>query len=151
MKAWAVARRGFTIVEVIIVIIVISILATIIIVSLSSVEKANHDGQRDRDITEVMRALAKYNFTNGTYPPCQTKADGTPCNLSELSSALVTGSPSYLQSIPVDPLSNQYQYVRGTDTTSYGIEMNYEGRPNCDKGINNQGATWWSSVPACTS
>lgn len=142
-KAWARKRKGFTIIELMIVIIVIAILVSISLFSYTKIQQRNRDGQRDRDITEVQRALDKYYAANGVYP--SVGSDNTGYALSTLAGALV---PTYLSSIPAAPSSQGYSYVRGpASTASYGIRMNYETKANCQRGSNiNTG--WWG-LQAC--
>lgn len=137
-------QPGFTIVEMIVVVVIIGILAAISLVSYTTVQQRGRDAQRTTDITEVQKALEKYHAANGTYPSVGT--DGTGYALTTLSTALV---PTYLDKIPTAPSGTAYQYVRGTvSSDSYGIRMGYEERTDCHRGINNDGVTWWS-LQAC--
>jgi type II secretion system protein G len=148
-KAWARKQKGFTIVELVVVMIVIGILASIVMITFTTVQQRNRDSQRDRDITEVQRALDKYYAANGIYPSANggAGADGTAYDISTLATAL---TPTYLATMPTPPSSNPYQYTRGAPATaSYGINMGYESKPNCQRGTNNQGSTWWSSLAVC--
>lgn len=146
MNAWAQKQKGFTIIELIIVIVVIGILASIVYVSFTTVQKRSRDAQRDRDVMDIQRALDKYYAANGAYP--SIAADGAGVNASGLSSILV---PTYMAQFPTPPSSATYQYVRGPiANSSYGIEMNYESKPNCHRGNNNQGTSWWG-LPTCSS
>lgn len=153
MKAWALSKQsGFTIVEMILVIVIIAVLATITTVSYRGIEQRSRDATRTRDITEVQKALEKYRYDNGIYPSVGT--DNTAYALSTLATALV---PKYLDAIPTapsgSPSGTDYQYVRGAaSAASYGIRMYYESKPDCQRGVNNtSGATWWSSLAACPS
>lgn len=152
---WA-PRNGFTIIEMIVVIVVIGILATIVMVSFGAVQKSNRDSQRDRDVVEVQRALEKYYASNGVYPTSATVCGSATaaCDLSSLSSSL---TPNYIATIPTAPSTPNYQYF-APSAAAYGIEMNYESRPNCHRGVSNQStnANWtqgtvWSGVAACTT
>lgn len=148
-KAWARKQKGFTLVELIVVIIVISVLASIVMLTFTKVQQRNRDSQRDRDITEVQRALDKYYASNGVYPAGNNGSgvDNTAYNISTLAWALV---PTYLSQMPTPPSSNTYQYTRGpAANASYGINMGYEAKTNCQRGTNNTGTTWWSSLAVC--
>ena len=146
MNMWAQKQKGFTIVEMIVVVVIIGILAAITIVSYTSVQQKSRDATRTSDITEVQKALEKYRAANGMYP--SVGADNTPYALTTLSTALVT--PGYLDKIPTTPGGAAYEYVRGAPSTdSYGIRMGYEKQPNCHRGINNESTTWWTSLTAC--
>lgn len=68
------AVRGFTMVEVIVIITVIGILSTIGVVSFINIQKSARDKQRYNQITIIGEALEKYYDTYGKYPDCSTLA-----------------------------------------------------------------------------
>ena len=138
--------RGFTIVELLIVIVVIGILAAITIVAYNGVQQRARDSVRTSDIQAVQKALALYHADNGAYPSVGT--DNIGYAISTLSTALV---PTYIKSLPSDPLAGatNYQYVRGTASgNAYGIRISYEGRTPCHRGMNNNSVGWWG-LQAC--
>jgi len=60
--------KGFTIVELLIVIVVIAILATLVIVTFTGIQQKARDSQRQTDINAVDSHLEAYYAQNGTYP-----------------------------------------------------------------------------------
>ena len=60
------ATKGFTLVELLIVIIVIAILATITIVSYNGVQKRARDTRRMDDVNKIVDMLKLYAINNGT-------------------------------------------------------------------------------------
>lgn len=64
--------KGFTVVELLIVIVVISILTTIAIVSYNGVQNTARNAQRLNDIKNVEGLLENYYTKNGTYPQTTT-------------------------------------------------------------------------------
>lgn len=60
--------KGFTIVELLIVIVVIGILATLVIVTFTGIQKKARDSQRQTDINAVNSQLAAFYAENGYYP-----------------------------------------------------------------------------------
>lgn len=139
-------RRGFTIVELLIVIVVIGILAAVTIVAYNGIQKRARDAARTGDISSLMKAIEIYKADNGVYPnPCGGNDVG--CALSGLGSYLV---PQYISRLPVDPNpSTPYQYVKGADSNnSYGILISYETQATCKRGVNIWPA-WWG-VGNCT-
>lgn len=139
-------QRGFTIVELLIVIVVIGILAAITIVAYNGVQQRARDTARTAAVKSVMKALELYRVDNDTYPSVGT--DGVGYAMSTLSTALV---PTYIKAIPNDPnpSSPNYQYVRSTAASgAYGIRVYYESKAPCHDGVNNGSQSWWG-LPVC--
>ena len=126
MKKWAslpYRTAGFTIVELLIVIVVIGILAAITIVSFNGISTRARDSARTSDIAGVQKALELYKVENNDLYP-SVGSDNGGYALSALSTALV---PKYIAKIPTDPsASSSYSYVRGAPGNAYAIRMNYE-------------------------
>jgi len=70
-------EKGFTIVELITVIIVIGILATIVVVAYPGYQKRNRDSERQSDVSQVASALSAYALKNNSYI-----TTGSGCGLS---------------------------------------------------------------------
>lgn len=149
-RLWA-SSKGFTVLELLVVITVIAILATIVIVSYSGIQERARDSERDSHVTQLKIALEKYFADNSQYPACG--ADGTSCNISGLATPLA----DYIEEIPhdprVDPDSLQdYKYVRGSTGSgnSYGIKVDYEAKPECKTGIRVAASWWGAGIPICS-
>lgn len=61
-------QRGFTIVELLIVIVVIGILATLVIVTFTGIQQKARDSKRQTDVNAVASQLAAFYATNAYYP-----------------------------------------------------------------------------------
>jgi prepilin-type N-terminal cleavage/methylation domain-containing protein len=68
LKNFVSKSKGFTIVELLIVIVVIGILATLVIVTFSGIQQRARDTQRQTDINAVQGHLEAYYAQTGTYP-----------------------------------------------------------------------------------
>lgn len=124
--------RGFTIVELLIVIVVIAILAAISIVSYNGIQQRARDSGRKTDITAVQNALGLYYIDNNGYPACnggiyKGAAVGQTCTLSDpdVVAALV---PKYISKMPADPLNKpsspyMYYYAVGWRQASNGCDI----------------------------
>ena len=142
------AQSGFTIVELLIVIVVIGILAAITIVAFNGVQTRGYDSRRTNDVAGIKKALEMYKVDEGQYPAA-CGADNSGCSVGALNSFLV---PKYIPSIPQDPKapSRSYDYVRGTVANdSYAIRIYYEGIPSCKTGYNVNTGWWGTAVPVC--
>lgn len=62
-------QSGFTIVELLIVIVIIGILATLVIVTFSGVQQRARDAERKTDINAVAGQLEAFYASKGFYPP----------------------------------------------------------------------------------
>jgi prepilin-type N-terminal cleavage/methylation domain-containing protein len=69
--------KGFTIVELLIVIVVIAILATLVIVTFTGIQQKARDSQRQTDINAVDSHLEAYYAQNGYYPTLANLQDTT--------------------------------------------------------------------------
>lgn len=63
-------KNGFTLIELIVVIAVIGILATISVLTYSSIRAHARDSQRSSNVTILSESLEKYYDQNGEYPGC---------------------------------------------------------------------------------
>jgi len=70
MRSWKSYKeqKGFTIVELLIVIVVIGILATLVIVTFSGIQQRARDTQRQTDINAVQGHVEAYYASTGAYP-----------------------------------------------------------------------------------
>src|SRR5664279_2011708 len=66
-KAWALKQKGFTIVELLIVIVIIGILAAIVIVAYNGVQARARDTARKSDLAQLAKAIQLYHVDNGDY------------------------------------------------------------------------------------
>jgi len=76
MKLWA-KQTGFTIVELLIVIVVIAILAAISIVAYSGIQARARDNVRKQDLAQISKALKLYNVDKGDYAEAECGSGGT--------------------------------------------------------------------------
>lgn len=145
-----VRQRGFTIVELLIVIVIIGILAGLVILLYTGIQSRARDTDRDTDVRTFKIALEQYKAENGFYPSVGT--DNLGYSADNLSAALV---PTYIKAIPRDPqypaAGKVYSYVRGTAASdSYGLYIQgYEAKAVCKTGYNVNVGWWGAGVPTC--
>jgi type II secretion system protein G len=126
------SARGFTIVELSIVIVVIAILASITIVAYNGIQMRARDSQRRSDVTAITKALELYYIDNGKFPNgsgsttinagWSTTADASWANLA-------TALKPYLATLPTDPISTPGSSVinSATSGTNYAYFADYGG------------------------
>lgn len=130
-------ERGFTLVELLVVITIIAVLSAIAIVSYSNVLKTSRDSKRMSDLKIIQSALEEYHADQIYYPMIAVSCtDGfftVNCPLKNPG-----GTRTYLNNVPTDPLTSndQYNYQQkptgcdnstATKCTGYCIFANLEG------------------------
>lgn len=113
-------QAGFTIVELLIVIVVIAILAAITIVAYNGIQSRARDTQRLNEMRRLKIAVESYFIDNGSYPLCNGSGVCSTTGYSQPISMLPVTPP-----IVNDPLnvSTQYgyYYARGYKKNSSGL------------------------------
>jgi type II secretion system protein G len=116
------STSGFTIVELLIVIVIIAILATISLVAYNGVQQRARDSERQQDVAQLVKALELYYTDNGQYPAVggsttinaswSTTADASWQNLANL-------LKPYMGNVPTDPTSTPNGNVQGAGNYNY--------------------------------
>ena len=111
-------EQGFTLLELLIVIVIIGILALLIIPNISSAPKKARDTQRKTDLRASQKALEEYYVSNQGYPVAVS-----PIDIAIALTPLSTGSSASLKNIPVDPKNvSPYNYLyTSTDGQTYTL------------------------------
>lgn len=99
-------KKGYSLIEILVVITIISLLVTIGMVSYSQISKNSRDGKRKADLEQVRAALVLYRVDNGSYP---ASLDWS--NMSPIQNYISVSSMA-------DPRGNSYVYTSDTLTFS---------------------------------
>lgn len=124
---------GFTIVELLIVIVVIAILAAISIVAYSGIQARGRDAQRAQDIGVITQALEVYYIDNGRYPNgscasgCTINGGWSTTNDVGWDSLKVALVPKYISSLPSDPKATIGANPTAQDNYGYAYFSNSSG------------------------
>ena len=138
--------RGFTIVELLVVIVVIAILASITIVVFNGVQQRARDSRRDSAMNIIKKTMEMYKLDNGQYPYACSNNPSLDCPVSSVTSYL---SPAYTQtvSVPEDKTGVPSMYYE--QAYSYTIVIPYESKPPCKTGVNPR-TDYKTEYPLCT-
>ncbi len=141
--------RGFTIVELLIVVVVIGILAAVTIVAFGSVQAKARDASRISKLNQLVKGIEQYYVQNGLYPPidhglgtestCGSQTD----NWGHCDRLRIL-TDSIAPYVNIDPTSlsnatqgnNYYSYASqsGDNWQSYGIMVYLEGNGGANDG-----------------
>jgi general secretion pathway protein G len=103
--------RGFTLIEIMVVVVIMGILAALVVPKLLSRTGESKVAAARVDISTVMQALKLYKLDNQRYP---TTEQGLQALLSKPTSGPAANgwkSGGYLEKMPKDPWGNPYQYL----------------------------------------
>ena len=117
--------RGFTLIEVMVVIVILGVLAALVVPKVMSRPDEARAVAARQDISAIMQALKLYKLDNRRYP---TGEQGLQALVAKPATAPVPDNwKSYLDKLPVDPWGKPYQYVmpgpKGeVDVMSFGAD-----------------------------
>ncbi len=127
-------KKGFTLVEMLIVIAIIAILASVALVSVRGVRSSANDTKRISDLNKLQQQLEVYYTKNGNYPSVTYANLGTSLGAS---------------SMPTDPNPNApYKYNVENNLQHYVLQAQLENAnnilkdPNTIKAAGIAGKTW---------
>lgn len=121
--------KGFTLVELLIVIAIIGVLSALLMANFIGVRQRARDAQRKADLRQIQSALELYRSDNGSYPI------GNYAALSNCTGKL--GNPActttYMQKLPADPLGGTATYYYNSAAgTTYTIRACLENSADKD-------------------
>ncbi|NNC66253.1 MAG: type II secretion system major pseudopilin GspG [Gammaproteobacteria bacterium] len=101
-------ERGFTLIEIMVVVVIIGLLAAIVAPNLiGNIDRAAVTRAR-ADIRTIDNALNLYRLDNFRYPSTDEGLEALVTNPGEASAP---NWKQYLRSVPTDPWNNEYQYA----------------------------------------
>ena len=114
MRKEKVRKKGFTLLEVLLVIGIIAILAAIVIVAINPSKQLaeSRNAQRRTDVNTILNAVYQYALdNNGSIPASITDSATKICNTGGTCTGIIdlgvlTASEKYLTKIPKDPTSS---------------------------------------------
>jgi len=114
---------GFTLIEVMVVVVILGILAAIIVPKIMSRPEQARAVKVKQDLLAIQSALDLYKLDNGVYP---TTDQGLQALVSKPTASPIPQnwkSDGYLQQLPTDPWGQAYQYTNDNEKVrifSYG-------------------------------
>jgi prepilin-type N-terminal cleavage/methylation domain-containing protein len=121
--------KGFTLMEILMVIAIIGILAAVVLASLGSAKDKARDAKRKAEVSQVGRLL-----TFSCYTPTAGAGD---YDLADVAAELAAKYPQYasqLANVPQDPLTGSdgesgYRYLADSGTCAVYANLEWDGEP----------------------
>ena len=111
-------KRGFTLIEVLIVVFIIGLLASVVLVGLGAFRARGRDARRVADLRSIQNGLELYYGKFSSYPSG---------NFADMKQNLLLGDIG-VKNIPNDPSGGSYQY--GTNGQEYVLGAKLEDPNN---------------------
>lgn len=133
-------QQGFTIVELLIVIVVIGILAALVITTFTGIQQKARNTERQTDIKALHGQVEAYYAQQGKYPTLANLNDGTwrTANMKGLDAEALKDPKGAAQTLVAAPAESAYAYAvtasdgtacdnSATDCAQYTLTATYEG------------------------
>jgi len=129
------AARGFTLIEIMVVVVIMGILAALVVPKLMGRTDDARVTAARQDIATIMQGLKLYRLDNQRYPTTEQGLQALVIKPTSGPAANGWKTGGYLERLPKDPWGNAYQYlspgVKGeVDVFSYGADGQPGGAGN---------------------
>lgn len=120
IKSMSMTRKqtGFTIVELLIVIVIIGILSTIVIVAYNGIQSRARDTARSSDVASIDKSYEMYRITNGSFPKTYAIATSDAVISQGLAAKMIAMSGTAQSPCPTTPKTKICVYAYGNSTYS---------------------------------
>jgi general secretion pathway protein G len=118
------SRKGFTLIEILIVVIILGILAAIVIPQFSSASTQARTSALQSTVQTLRSQIALYKLQHGDTLPNIVGANAwTPLTASSVYNGTTVGP--YMQAIPTNSLSNGFAVANGTSAAGFQTGFDY--------------------------
>ena len=103
-------KKGFTLIELMAVLVILGILATIVVVNVAPVFQRANLEKIKADMAQTGKALEIYKFNELSYPSTSEGLDALIMPHSGLKNPFLFPEDGYISSLPLDPWGREYIY-----------------------------------------
>jgi prepilin-type N-terminal cleavage/methylation domain-containing protein len=126
MKSHSPAKKGFTMIEVLVVLAIIGILTAILVANYTEARKNSRDKLRKSDLKSLQLAIELYKAQNGSYPPAGCGRGvwswtGSSASFGSCTEYISGLAPQFIPALPQDRGTTGHGYIYMTDGTSYKV------------------------------
>lgn len=136
-------QQGFTLIEVMVVVVILGILAAIIVPKIMSRPEQARLVKVKQDILAIQSGLDLYKLDNGFYPATDQGLEALVKKPNTPPVPINWKSDGYLQEVPLDPWGEAYQYANDDEKLkiySFGPKGRDSNNPIGNWNMNNNGA-----------
>ena len=127
-------KRGFTFIELMIVMAILAILTGIVTGNVINSLKKGRDTERKADLHQIQNALELYYHDHHAYPTPQD-THGLPFGIN----GLEEGGTVYIKKLPQDPIGNSYLYTGNSTGTYYSLYSTIENDQDNGQNVSQSG------------
>jgi general secretion pathway protein G len=114
-------KKGFTLIELMAVIVILGILTTIVVINVSPfLQRANFEKIR-ADLAQVEKALETYRFQHYSYPTTEQGIEALFVAPKDIKNPNLYPPDGYLSSVPQDPWGSEYLYLFPGQYSKYDV------------------------------
>ena len=103
-------KKGFTLIELMAVLVILGILGTIVVVNVAPIFQRANLEKIKADMAQTSKALEIYKFNELTYPSTSEGLEALILPHSGLKNPFLYPEDGYISSLPMDPWGNEYIY-----------------------------------------
>ena len=137
-KVKALAQQGFTLLEVMIVIVILGIIASMVVPNLVGSQDTANIKKAVIDVTQLETQLTMYRSQNYNYPTTEQGLEAlvTETDIEPLPKRFPDGG--YINRLPKDPWGNEYQLLNPGENGKMDVfSMGPDGEPGTEDDIGN--------------
>lgn len=115
--------QGFTLIEIMVVVVILGILAALIVPKIMSRPEQARIVKVKQDIISIKSALDLYKLDNGRYPSTDQGLQALVTKPTSSPAPMNWKADGYLDELPIDPWGQEYQYLNDSEKLkifSYG-------------------------------
>jgi len=103
-------KKGFSLIELMVVILIIGLLATIVVVNVTPFLQRAYEEKVRADFSQISQALTLYRLNERRYPNTQEGLQALISPSEQLTRPQLFPDDGYISRLPIDPWDRPYQY-----------------------------------------